>query len=348
MPRPSSAWPLTTSTTSSSHSSATQPSISLAAALARSPPDSGPPDNSAARVSRSLRDAPGPAPARPDLAAFHLSHMTAPRPALTGESTRPSQGTPGRPRPVPAPRCRIGSRVVNPLKPGETPRAPWIVGVSGASGTPYAAAVLRGLLDAGESVDLVVSAGPPGSRCSTRPGSPSATPTGRTTCGNGWPGAPTASPTPSTWTSAAYGTGAPGIWRPGRPPGRTPTKGMLIVPASTACVAGVALGLSKDLLQRAASVTLKERRAAGRRRAGDPAERADAAAPGDPGRRGRERAAGLARRSTRARRTSRTWWTSSPGGCWTRRACRTSCTAAGRASSAVGPDRLGTSRTDDD
>ncbi|KOV73190.1 aromatic acid decarboxylase [Streptomyces sp. NRRL WC-3618] len=38
------------------------------------------------------------------------------------------------------------------------------------------------------------------------------------------------------------------------------TKGMLIVPASTACVAGVALGLSKDLLQRAASVTLKERR----------------------------------------------------------------------------------------
>jgi 4-hydroxy-3-polyprenylbenzoate decarboxylase len=35
---------------------------------------------------------------------------------------------------------------------------------------------------------------------------------------------------------------------------------MLIVPASTACVAGVALGLSKDLLQRAASVTLKEGR----------------------------------------------------------------------------------------
>ncbi|ATL29620.1 3-polyprenyl-4-hydroxybenzoate carboxy-lyase UbiX [Streptomyces formicae] len=38
------------------------------------------------------------------------------------------------------------------------------------------------------------------------------------------------------------------------------TKGMLIVPASTACVAGVALGLSKDLLQRSASVTLKEGR----------------------------------------------------------------------------------------
>lgn len=42
--------------------------------------------------------------------------------------------------------------------------------------------------------------------------------------------------------------------------GSYPAKGMLIVPASTACVAGVALGLSKDLLQRVASVTLKERR----------------------------------------------------------------------------------------
>ena len=36
-------------------------------------------------------------------------------------------------------------------------RTPWVVGVSGASGTPYAAAVLRGLLDAGLPVDLVVS-----------------------------------------------------------------------------------------------------------------------------------------------------------------------------------------------
>ena len=36
-------------------------------------------------------------------------------------------------------------------------RTPWVVGVSGASGTPYAAAVLRGLLAAGEAVDLVVS-----------------------------------------------------------------------------------------------------------------------------------------------------------------------------------------------
>jgi 4-hydroxy-3-polyprenylbenzoate decarboxylase len=42
--------------------------------------------------------------------------------------------------------------------------------------------------------------------------------------------------------------------------GSYPTRGMVIVPASTAACAGIALGLSKDLLQRAAEVNLKERR----------------------------------------------------------------------------------------
>ena len=36
-------------------------------------------------------------------------------------------------------------------------RLPWVVGVSGASGTPYARAVLGGLLDARLPVDVVVS-----------------------------------------------------------------------------------------------------------------------------------------------------------------------------------------------
>src|SRR3712207_61550 len=36
-------------------------------------------------------------------------------------------------------------------------REPWIVGVTGASGTPYASAVLRGLLDASCAVDLIAS-----------------------------------------------------------------------------------------------------------------------------------------------------------------------------------------------
>src|SRR6185295_6791600 len=40
---------------------------------------------------------------------------------------------------------------------GPLMRAPWIVGVTGASGTPYAAAVLRALFDAELPVDLIVS-----------------------------------------------------------------------------------------------------------------------------------------------------------------------------------------------
>jgi 4-hydroxy-3-polyprenylbenzoate decarboxylase len=42
--------------------------------------------------------------------------------------------------------------------------------------------------------------------------------------------------------------------------GSYPARGMVVVPASTAACAGIALGLSKDLLQRAAEVNLKEGR----------------------------------------------------------------------------------------
>ncbi|MHB9859860.1 UbiX family flavin prenyltransferase [Streptomyces sp. YIM S03343] len=136
---------------------------------------------------------------------------------------------------------------------------PWIVGVSGASGTPYAAAVLRALLDAGEGVDLVVSRA---SRLTLLD----------ETC---------ISFRDAHWREdlgewlARGADGKPGTYDPdltgvrywnagdlaaGPSSGSYPTKGMLIVPASTACVAGVALGLSKDLLQRVASVTLKEGR----------------------------------------------------------------------------------------
>ena len=132
--------------------------------------------------------------------------------------------------------------------------------MSGASGTPYAAAVLRALLEAGESVDLVVSRA---SRLTLldetgisfrdahwredlaqwlargadgKPGTFGAVDLGDVRC---WPAGDLAA---------------------GPSSGSYPVKGMIIAPASTACVAGVALGLSKDLLQRAASVTLKEGR----------------------------------------------------------------------------------------
>ncbi|NED10720.1 UbiX family flavin prenyltransferase [Streptomyces sp. SID9124] len=138
-------------------------------------------------------------------------------------------------------------------------RMPWIVGVSGASGTPFAASVLRGLLAAGESVDLVVSRA---SRLTLLDE------TGISFRDAHWREdlaawlARGADGKPETFDVDVSGVRhwAAGDLAAGPSSGSYPAKGMLIVPASTACVAGVALGLSKDLLQRAASVTLKERR----------------------------------------------------------------------------------------
>ncbi|MGW6058186.1 UbiX family flavin prenyltransferase [Streptomyces sp. NPDC055189] len=145
------------------------------------------------------------------------------------------------------------------MKPGDTQRKPWIVGVSGASGTPYAAAVLRALLAAGESVDLVVSRA---SRLTILDETGIAFRDAhwqedlREWLGRGADGKPGTFDVPVD--DVRYW--AAGDLAAGPSSGSYATKGMLIVPASTACVAGVALGLSKDLLQRSASVTLKEGR----------------------------------------------------------------------------------------
>ncbi len=136
-----------------------------------------------------------------------------------------------------------------------------MVGVSGASGTPYAAAVIRGLLAAGEDVDLVVSRA---ARLTVLDE------TGVSFRDAHW------QQDLRKWLEQGLGDSpAPGTvdvdpdrvrhWpagdlAAGPSSGSYPVKGMLVVPASTAAVAGIALGLSKDLLQRAASVTLKERR----------------------------------------------------------------------------------------
>lgn len=138
-------------------------------------------------------------------------------------------------------------------------RRPWIVGVSGASGTPYAAAVLRGLLAAGEAVDLVVSRA---ARLTVldETGGPfrdaHAADDLRRWLARGADG------TPDTYDVDVGGVRhwAAGDLAAGPSSGSYATQGMIIVPASIACVAGVALGLSKDLLQRTAAVTLKERR----------------------------------------------------------------------------------------
>jgi 4-hydroxy-3-polyprenylbenzoate decarboxylase len=127
-------------------------------------------------------------------------------------------------------------------------RTPWVVGVSGASGTPYARAVINGLLDAQHPVDLVVSRA---ARLTILDE------TGISFRDSHWRDdlATWLSREPLDtryWSAGDLGAGpASGSYR---------THGMVVVPASTAGVAGIAIGLSKDLLQRAAEVTLKERR----------------------------------------------------------------------------------------
>ncbi|MFG3048904.1 UbiX family flavin prenyltransferase [Streptomyces sp. NPDC048202] len=136
---------------------------------------------------------------------------------------------------------------------------PWIVGVSGASGTPYAAAVLRALLDAGEDVDLVVSRA---SRLTLldETGISFRDAHWREDLGDWLARGADGKPVTFEGDLGRVRYWNAGDLAAGPSSGSYPVKGMLIVPASTACVAGVALGLSKDLLQRAASVTLKERR----------------------------------------------------------------------------------------
>jgi 4-hydroxy-3-polyprenylbenzoate decarboxylase len=127
-------------------------------------------------------------------------------------------------------------------------RVPWVVGVTGASGTPYAAAVLHGLFDAGLPVDLVVSRA---ARLTLL--DETGIPFRDTHWADdlrAWLGV---EPKDVTYWSA-------GDLAAGPSSGSYLTRGMVVVPASTAACAGIALGLSKDLLQRAAEVNLKERR----------------------------------------------------------------------------------------
>jgi 4-hydroxy-3-polyprenylbenzoate decarboxylase len=129
-------------------------------------------------------------------------------------------------------------------------RTPWVVGVSGASGTPYAGAVLRGLLVAGEQVDLVVSRA---ARLTILDE------TGHPFRDGHW------EDDLATWLGRELDGADITYWPAGDlaggpSSGSYPTRGMVVVPASTAACAGIAIGLSKDLLQRAAEVALKERR----------------------------------------------------------------------------------------
>lgn len=125
---------------------------------------------------------------------------------------------------------------------------PWIVGISGASGTPYARAVLRGLAAAGEPVDLIVSRA---ARLTLLDETGLAWRDDRIQVAQ-WLELPQDTLDVKLWPAADLAAGPSS--------GSYPARGMIVVPASTEAVASIALGLSKDLLQRAAAVTLKEHR----------------------------------------------------------------------------------------
>jgi flavin prenyltransferase len=129
-------------------------------------------------------------------------------------------------------------------------RRPWVVGVSGASGTPYARAVLTGLLDAGQPADVIVSRA---ARLTLldETGLAFRDAHWREDLAS-WLGRDLADADLTHWSAGDLAAGPAS--------GSYLAQGMVVVPASTAAVAGIALGLSKDLLQRAADVTLKERR----------------------------------------------------------------------------------------
>lgn len=133
------------------------------------------------------------------------------------------------------------------------PRTPWVVGVSGASGTPYAAAAIGALLDAGESVDLVVSRA---ARLTILDETGVAFRDAHwredLAAVLGWKASDARLEAVRYWSAGDFAAGPSS--------GSYPAKGMLVIPATAAAVAGISIGLSKDLLQRAASVTLKERR----------------------------------------------------------------------------------------
>ncbi|GIF74279.1 flavin prenyltransferase UbiX [Asanoa siamensis] len=110
--------------------------------------------------------------------------------------------------------------------------------------------MLRGLLDAGEPVDLVVSRA---ARLTIldETGAPFRDAHWKDDLA-GWLGRDLGGADVGFWPAGDLAAGPSS--------GSYPAKGMVVVPASTAACAGIALGLSKDLLQRAAEVSLKEGR----------------------------------------------------------------------------------------
>lgn len=130
--------------------------------------------------------------------------------------------------------------------------APWVVAITGASGVIYGIKVIEALYSAGERICLVIS--DPGKRVLKEE-------LGLFVTGdqqeitlqiNNYLGLPPDETALSyyEWTDIGCCLAS----------GSFNTKGMIVVPCTMATLAGIAGGMSRNLIERAADVTLKERR----------------------------------------------------------------------------------------
>jgi len=120
--------------------------------------------------------------------------------------------------------------------------APITLGVTGASGAPYAVRLLRALNDSGTPVRLIVSAY--GWRLLQEESGLRGVEALREATGN--------------WDRVEYFQPAD---RGGTPAsGSAPSRGMVICPCSMGTLASIVAGTSRSLMERAADVALKERR----------------------------------------------------------------------------------------
>jgi 4-hydroxy-3-polyprenylbenzoate decarboxylase len=130
-------------------------------------------------------------------------------------------------------------------------RVPWVVGITGASGAIYARRLLQTLIELGQDVDVVVSS------------SARIVLADEEKAGIGdddWKG------DLCDWLDVEATALSRFVWwRPndmaaGPSSGSYRTRGLLVVPTSMGTVAAIASGMSGNLVQRAASVALKEAR----------------------------------------------------------------------------------------
>jgi len=129
--------------------------------------------------------------------------------------------------------------------------APWVVAITGATGVIYGIKVLKALYSAGEKICLVISN--PGKRVLKEE-------LGLSLSGdeqeismqikNYLELPPDAALSYFEWTDIGCCLAS----------GSFATKGMIVVPCTMATLAGIAGGMSRNLIERAADVTLKERR----------------------------------------------------------------------------------------